>query len=165
MKQFRLYILLATFGILSACNVTKHVPDGQYLLDKVNLHTDVNEIPKTTLEDYLRQTPNVKVLNLFRLQLGIYNVAGKDSSSRWNKSWMRMGAAPVIYDEYLTYISAQQLQKVYENKGFVNAKVDTVITRKNKKISRQAALPKARLNTMITDNNLWFRVLRTAIRR
>ena len=135
MKQFRLYILLATFGILSACNVTKHVPDGQYLLDKVNLHTDVNEIPKTTLEDYLRQTPNVKVLNLFRLQLGIYNVAGKDSSSRWNKSWMRMGAAPVIYDEYLTYISAQQLQKVYENKGFVNAKVDTVITRKNKKIT------------------------------
>jgi len=55
MKQFRLYILLATFGILSACNVTKHVPEGQYLLDKVNLHTDVNEIPKTTLEDYLRR--------------------------------------------------------------------------------------------------------------
>lgn len=135
MKQFGFYIFLLTVLFLSACNITKHVPDGEYLLDKVNIHTDNNEISKTTLEEYLRQTPNPKVLNLFRLQLGIYNIAGKDTSSNWNKSWMRMGAAPIIYNDYLTQVSAQQLQKVFVNKGFVNAKVDTIIKKKDKKAS------------------------------
>lgn len=133
MKQTGFYIFLITVLALSACNITKHVPQGEYLLDKVNIHTDIKEISKTTLEEYLRQTPNPKVLNLFRLQLGIYNVAGKDTSSKWNKSWMRMGAAPVIYSEYLTQVSAQQLLKVYINKGFVNAKIDTIIRKKDKK--------------------------------
>ena len=135
MKQTGFYIFLFIIVALSACNITKHVPDGEYLLDQVNIHTDVKEISKTTLEEYLRQTPNPKVLNLFRLQLGIYNVAGKDTSSKWNKSWMRMGAAPVIYSEYMTQVSAQQLLKVYINKGFVNAKVDTIIRKKDKKVT------------------------------
>jgi len=133
MKQFNYYIILFTVILLSACNTTKHVPDGQYLLNKSRIHTDVKNIPRSDLEDYLRQTPNTKVLGVFPLQLGIYNIAGKDTSKRWNRNWMRIGDAPVIYDEYLTQMSAQQLQKVFVNKGYINAKVDTVVTKKKKK--------------------------------
>ncbi len=133
MKQFNYYIILFTVILLSACNTTKHVPDGQYLLSKSRIHTDVKNIPRSDLEDYLRQTPNTKVLGVFPLQLGIYNIAGKDTSKRWNRNWMRIGDAPVIYDEYLTQMSAQQLQKVFVNKGYINAKVDTVVTKKKKK--------------------------------
>lgn len=133
MKQFKYYLILFTVILLSACNATKHVPDGQYLLDKTTIHTDVKDIPKDELEDYLRQTPNTKVFGLLRMQLGIYNIAGKDTSSKWNKSFMRMGAEPVIYDENLTGMSASQLQKLFVNKGYINAKVDTVVVKKNKK--------------------------------
>jgi len=80
MKQFNYYIILFTVILLSACNTTKHVPDGQYLLNKSRIHTDVKNIPRSDLEDYLRQTPNTKVLGVFPLQLGIYNIAGKDTS-------------------------------------------------------------------------------------
>ena len=133
MKQFRLYMVLVTLGMLSACDVTKHVPEGQYLLDKVNLHTDINRNAKTTLEDYLRQTPNVKSFESVQTTTGHLQCCRKRQLSTGTKLDKGMGA-PVIYDEYLTYISAQQLQKVYENKGLWNAKVDTsVITRKNKK--------------------------------
>lgn len=133
MKQFKYYLILFTVILLSACNATKHVPDGQYLLNKVNIHTDVKDIPKDELEDYLRQTPNVKIFGTLGMQLGIYNIAGKDTSSKWNKSFMRMGAAPVIFDENLTAMSATQLQKLFVNKGYINARVDTVVARKNKK--------------------------------
>ena len=135
MKQFKYYLILFTVILLSACNATKHVPDGQYLLNKVNIHTDVKDIPRDELEDYLRQTPNVKVFGTLGMQLGIYNIAGKDTASKWNKSFMRMGAAPVIYDENLTGMSASQLQKLFANKGYINAKVDTVVVKKNKKAS------------------------------
>ena len=143
--KFYKYILIFAFILVGwSCNVTKHVPEGSYLLDKYTIHSDAKDISKSDLEDYLRQTPNSKVLGLFRMQLGIYNVAGKDTSSNWNKSWMRMGSAPVIYDDYLTARSANQLQKVFINKGYINATIDTVVTKKNKKAS---------VNYIITSND------------
>jgi len=65
MKQFNYYFILFTVILLSACNITKHVPDGQYLLNKSRIHTDVKNIPRSDLEDYLRQTPNTKYLEFF----------------------------------------------------------------------------------------------------
>lgn len=133
MKFYKFTIVFTIILFGWSCNITKHVPEGSYLLDKYSIRSDVKDISKGDLEDYLRQTPNSKVLGLFRLQLGIYNVAGKDTSSRWNRGWMRMGAAPVIYDDYLTAKSANQLQKVFINKGYINATIDTMVVRKNKR--------------------------------
>lgn len=135
MKFYKLFLLFILILFGWSCNVTKHVQEGSYLLDKYSIHSDVKDISKSDLEDYLRQTPNSKVLGLFRMQLGIYNLAGKDTSSKWNKSFMRMGAPPVIYDEYLTAKSADQLQRVFMNKGYINATIDTVVTKKNKRAS------------------------------
>ena len=116
-----------------SCNVTKHVPEGQHLLHKVHIQNDVKDIPVSELDDYLRQTPNSKVFGLFKMQLGIYNLAGKDTTRKINRLFMRLGDAPVLYDESQTTISAQQLQKVMVNKGYMNAKVTETVKLKNKK--------------------------------
>lgn len=127
------YLLLAFTIIISSCSPTRHVPDGKFLLSKNRIHINAKDIiPKNDLEGYLRQTPNSRVLTVFPMQLSIYNMAGMDSASTWNRLVKRIGEAPVIYDENLTRMSAQQLQMVMMNKGYINAKVQTTVTKKKK---------------------------------
>ncbi|MDD3078719.1 MAG: BamA/TamA family outer membrane protein [Paludibacter sp.] len=133
MSYRKLVLFFAVMLILSACNVTKHVPDGEYLLNQTRIHSDVNNISQSDLKEYLRQTPNARAFGLFRLQLGIYNLAGKDTASWINKSLKRMGSAPVIFNQNMTDISVQQLQKLYVNRGFINAQVESQVKLKKKK--------------------------------
>lgn len=127
--------------LLSACNTTKYVPDGEYLLDKFSIKTDTKEINKSELEEYLRQTPNAavfaSVFGGFRMQLGIYNWAPKDTTKKFNrflhKTFMKIGDPPVIYSSALTSISVQQLQRLIENKGYIHAKVESKVETKGKK--------------------------------
>jgi len=119
--------------LLTACNSTKFVTDGDFLLDKVKIVNDAKDISGRDLKEYLRQTPNASIFGLFRLQLGVYNLAGKDSTRKINKALKRVGDEPVIYNSSLTSISVQQLQRFVENKGYMHAKVQSKVTTKGKK--------------------------------
>ena len=55
-----LVLLFAISGITS-CNTTKYVPDGEYLLNKVHLKTDIKEYGTSELMPYVRQVPNSKM--------------------------------------------------------------------------------------------------------
>lgn len=109
-----------------ACNSTKHVPDGKLLLDnvKINVKDKNPEVHSTDLVNYLRQTENHKVLGGLKLQLAIYNMSGRDSSSWFNRWIQRVGAPPVLYDSALTAASASQLHTALKNKGYMNNEVD-----------------------------------------
>lgn len=138
-----IFLLLLLVALLPACNTTKFVPEGDYLLDKVTIHSDAKNIPKDILKGYLRQTPNPSVLGIFRLQLGIYNLAGTDSTKWVNRMLMGMGHGPVIYSPLLADISREQLQLYMNNKGYWNAYVQSNVVLENKK---------ARVNYVITSN-------------
>ncbi len=127
------YFLLVLILLMPACNSTKFVPDGEYLLDKVNIKTDTKDLSKSDLKEYLRQTPNTAVFGIFRMQLGIYNFAGKDTTKSINKFWHKIGNPPVIYNPSLTTLSTQQLQLQLENKGYINAKVYSDVSYNGKK--------------------------------
>jgi len=131
-------IIIATFALLWSCSGTKFVGEGEYLLDKVVIKPDIKEIPVSELNEYRRQTPNTNVLGLFRMQLGIYNLSPKDTSKRVNrflsKMFRNVGEPPVIYDPILTQLSAEQLQLLYRNRGFINVVVDTNLVYKAKKV-------------------------------
>lgn len=126
---FYLFILLITVS----CSTTKHVPEGEYLLDKVKINTEVSDISKDELSEYLRQKPNSRVFGVFRMQLGIYNLSGKDTAKWINKTLRKIGDEPVLLNPVQTKISMQQLTQLYKNKGYINAAVDTTITYKNRK--------------------------------
>lgn len=128
-------ILLISFlvVVLSGCNLTKKVPAGEYLLTKYHIKADVKDIPQDQLKDYLRQTPNSTLFGLGPLRLTFYNWAGADTTSWWNRMWVRVGEPPVIYSQSLTDMSVLQLQRLYQNKGYVKAKVTSDVKFKNRK--------------------------------
>ena len=104
--------------IMWACSSTRHVPQGKMLLDEVKIVVnDSASIKQADLVNYLRQTPNHKVLGFAKLQLGVYNLSGKDST-KWYNNWLRrLGQAPVIYDQDMTTASERQLTQAMINKG------------------------------------------------
>lgn len=136
-RHKHLYTATAAFGLLSlvcSCNSTRHVPEGEYLLDKVTLRIEKESAPdvsKEALEAYVRQQPNHKLLWKGRFRLGIYNLSGSDSTKWYNRLARNLGEAPVIYDSTLTTQSAQQLCRALVNLGYLHASVEADTTLDN----------------------------------
>jgi outer membrane protein assembly factor BamA len=133
MTQLKVYSLFIIMLIIVSCSTTKHVPNGEYLLDKVKINTEVNDISKDELSGYIRQKPNARVFGVFRMQLGIYNLSGNDTTKWINRTLRKIGDEPVLLNPVQTKITMQQLTQLYKNKGYINALVDTTITYINKK--------------------------------
>lgn len=137
-RIFTVRSLLATaITLLVSCNATKHVPQGQYLVNKVRIEVKDNpDIDKKEMRNYLRQTNNHEIFGGLKFQLAIYNMSGKDST-KWYNRWLRKaGQAPVIYDQSLTDASVEQLRQALANKGYLHAEVyaDTFRNEKKRKI-------------------------------
>lgn len=128
-------VLVAVFAVCG-CSSVKHVPQGQYLLDKVDIEVSGDRSVKPEeLVYFLRQTPNHKVLGFARLQLSTYSLSGRDST-RWYNKWLRrLGQPPVIYDSALTVASARQLRQALVNRGYMGASVsiDTIFNAKRRR--------------------------------
>ena len=58
--------------LITACNTTKFVPQGEYLLNKANIKVeDTKDVAAAELRTYLQQKPNTEILGFWKLQLGI----------------------------------------------------------------------------------------------
>ena len=120
---------------LVGCNLTKFVPEGQYLLNKAQVKVeDTKEIQTSNLSNYLQQKQNTEILGFWKLQLGIYNTASLDTTKWTSKNARRIGEPPVIFSPELTDRSILQLEKVMQNKGFFSATVDTMMKVEDKKV-------------------------------
>ena len=124
--KFAIIAVLAV--LLWACSPVKHVPDGQYLLDKVDIKIETDSGGHTIAEgadlvNFLRQQPNHKVLGFAKLQLATYSLSGKDTTKWYNRWLRRLGQPPVIYDSLLTELSARQLRQAVINRGFMSTQV------------------------------------------
>ena len=110
---------------LVSCSSTKHVPEGQLLLDKVNININdpQSNVETSQLYNYLRQNANHRVLGGLKLQLAFYNLSGKDPNNWFNKWIQRVGTPPVLYDSTLTLASADQLSTALRNRGFMKNSV------------------------------------------
>lgn len=132
----RLLVVVLMVAGLVACSSVKHVPQGKMLLDDVSITVEDNdEIKSTELVNFLRQTPNHKVLGFARLQLATYSLSGSDST-KWYNRWLRsLGRPPVIYDEDLTVASTRQLRQALVNRGYMEASVvaDTTLQPQRKR--------------------------------
>ena len=137
-RNTRLILMIIYITLIaSSCNVMKYVPEDQELLKKTKIKTDVPDITPDVLTDYLYQTPNNYFLGLWRMQLGFYSASGTDST-KWVNRWLRrIGEPPVIYDSLKTEYSAEELQKVMFNKGYLNAEVTTKVKHKKRQVSVQ----------------------------
>jgi hypothetical protein len=132
MKKY-LYCLFFLL-IAAACDVTKKVPEGSYLLNKVDIDSDVKGIGSSQLKPYLRQQPNTSIPILGKWKLHLYNIPDNDST--WmNRQLIKYGEPPVLYNEQLAVISAEQIRMHLSNKGYLNAEVDTNEVKTDKKVN------------------------------
>lgn len=127
-------LIIIVLVLLSACSTTKYVPDGSYLLDEVEIITDNKELKPSELSLYLRQKPNNKWFNLFKTQLHIYSLSGRDSTKWINKALRRVGDAPVIFSDLETRLTQDELKKSINNRGYMSASVDYSTKVKKKKL-------------------------------
>src|SRR5690554_7229480 len=124
--------LLLTLLILVSCDVTKKVSDGGYLLDKVDINSDIRGIGSSDLKPYLRQRPNSSIPIIGKWKLHMYNIPHNDST--WlNRQLLKYGEPPVLYNEQLAVVSAEQIRLHLNNKGYLNAEVDTTVVKEDKK--------------------------------
>jgi len=130
-------LTLTILPMLTGCHTTRHVGDGELLLDnaRIVVADTVNDRPVKSEEliNYLRQTPNHRVLGFLKLQLMTYDLSGHDSTKWYNKWLRRLGKPPVIYDQTLTAASANQLRLAMVNRGYMGAKVDVDTARRDTK--------------------------------
>jgi outer membrane protein assembly factor BamA len=118
-----LYLLL----FLCSCSLTRHIPEGQYLLDKVNLQMEDGGTDKTSLLPYIQQNPNNS-----KWGLKIYNLVNNDSN--FIKKFIRkIGEPPVIFNNNLVNLSVNELTIELVNRGYLNAGVSARIDTINKK--------------------------------
>ncbi len=151
----KLYFL--TFFILiflNSCNITKHVEENEYLLSKVKVKTRDNDLDKDELKNYLRQKPNRRILGL-KMPLGMYSLS-KRNKDNWIHNFLRKnGDPPVIYEEYLTRQTTEQLSLYLINKGYRNALVTDTVKIKGQKAT---VIYKIEANEPYTISNINYQI-------
>lgn len=113
------FLFLALVILFSACSVSKHVPEGEYILEKVEVKSDQPDFDASALSQYVRQKEKPKLFSLF-----------KNPFSR----------KPVIYDTLQARLSCQDLLTAMQNKGYMNAGVSLYTEKKDKHLKASYVL-------------------------
>ena len=134
-KKFSKYIVISTAALtMCGCSATRDIPEDSYMLDRVKVVADgkYSDISTSQLKKYVRQKANSRWFNAVKLPLGVYSLAGRDSS--WiNRTLRQMGEAPVVYDTLQAQLTCQDLQQALQNKGYLDAQVELFVDKKSRK--------------------------------
>ena len=132
MRAIKLAFWSCAFGILcSACSVTRHLSEGEYLVQQVKIRTD-HTVPKSEritaaeLEQYVRQTPNKHFLGT-NFYVWAYNLANPAKDNWWNNFKRKVGEEPVLLDMGLTERSADNLKTYMNSRGYYSSSVDYAV--------------------------------------
>jgi outer membrane protein assembly factor BamA len=111
------------------------VPEGSYLLDEVHISTDNRDVKPSALSPYIRQNANARLFSLFKTQLYIYDMSGRDSTRWINRMLRKIGDAPVIYDENEAERTRSEIRQAVRNMGYLAADVGYEEKTKRKKMN------------------------------
>ena len=134
----RKHLVFTALGmlLLASCSETKYVAEGELLLDKVKVKSDVKEgaINTTELKSYVRQRGNSRWFSLIKVPLYTYSLSGRDTTRWLNRTLRSIGEPPQIHDSLLTVQSAIRLRDNLQNLGYLRATVDVDQKTKGKKL-------------------------------
>lgn len=131
MRLLRRYLPIAAATLLTAvaCNVTRKIPQGEYLLTRVRIEEDKSTPRRERitadadgLESYVRQSPNKRILGL-NFYVWVYNSADPDKDNWWNNFKRKMGEAPVLLDMEQTLKSVRNLRTYLDTRGYFSSEV------------------------------------------
>ncbi|MBT3209011.1 MAG: BamA/TamA family outer membrane protein [Bacteroidetes bacterium] len=155
--------ILLIFAVMLSCKPTKHVPQHKFLLKNVKIECDNKDIDINELENYIKQKPNTRILNMFRFHLFIYNLSNSGKDRKWkNKFKNVIGEEPVIYEEYQTKKTLKQFKLYLKNRAYYNSTIDdtTIFKRKQATI-----LYRISANEPFKINKIEYKIQDTAIKK
>lgn len=134
--RIRIFIFLLLTALLASCSVTKFVPDGEYLLDKVEVKSDTNAlgVNPSEMRQLVRQRGNSRWFSAAKLPLATYSLSGRDTTKWFNRFLRSIGEPPQLYDSASTRASMDILQTQLQSMGYLRASVDVYNKIKGKKL-------------------------------
>ncbi len=120
---------------LASCSVTKYVPEGKLLLDRVTVKADGASagINAGRYRQYVGQKGNSRWFSAIKMPLATYSLSGRDSSKWINRTLKSMGEAPVVFDSLSTMRSCQDLANELRNEGWLRATADATVRLKSRR--------------------------------
>jgi outer membrane protein assembly factor BamA len=130
-QDYWILIILLLF-LITSCNPTKYVPEGESLLNENHINVNKEGVKKSDLVPYVKQTPNKRIFGS-RFYLGLYNLSNINKE-KWPHNWLRnIGEEPVIYDSDAKNKTKEQIKSYVASKGYFDGHVtDTVVTANRK---------------------------------
>lgn len=124
-----LFLIVAALAVVS-CSTTRVLADGEFRLKK-NVIEVVNDksFNSNELQSYIRQKPNS-----WNPLLCVYNWSGKNGDSAFGRFFRKIGEAPVVYDNSLLEVSAENIENHLEFLGYYGSMVETDVEVHRKKI-------------------------------
>ncbi len=123
-----IFLLLVAISV-AACSVTRKLPEGSYLLTRVDIEAD-ESVPRSEritderdgLKKHVRQTPNKRFLGM-NFYVWIYEHANPNKDNWWNNLKRKVGEAPVLLNPELTQKSIQNLETYMLTRGYFSSSV------------------------------------------
>jgi outer membrane translocation and assembly module TamA len=131
-RKHKVLKLIAFTGVmfLLSCSPVRFVPEDKYLISKVQVEVDNQNINKETAKSLIKHKENYKILGFLKFHLWLYNLSSKKKTEDWLK---RIGEPPQIYDEDLSKRDEDQVRQYAYSKGYFRASVSSNIKVKEKK--------------------------------
>lgn len=134
-------VTLVAVAFTVGCNVTRSLPEGEYLLSRVAFEPD-RSVPREeritadrdNIEGYVRQSPNKRIFGI-DFYVWWYQHANPEKDNWWNNFKRKIGEEPVLLDSTLTAKSIQNLTTYLQTKGYFSSTVrcDVDTTRRKRR--------------------------------
>ncbi len=132
-KTIIIFIVLLS---VQSCRISRHIPENEFLLNKVHVVVDDKRIDADDLEPYVQQESNRRILYFMRFHLWVYNIFKPKNKDKglFNYIATVVGEKPVVYDRFLAGKTKRQFEQYLKNRGYYNARVKDSIDRNGKKL-------------------------------
>ena len=125
---------MGMLALVSACSVTKFVPENEHMLVGVKVKSADKSFDSGSLQPYVRQTGNARWFSVFKVPLGVYSLAGRDSTKWLNRTLKNIGEAPAIFDSLQARYSCEDLTTAMRNMGYLHAYTNLQTKTKGKRL-------------------------------
>ena len=129
----RFLLIFLLIPLLAGCSAVRFLPEERLMLSRVHLTSNNPQVAPADYRSYVRQEANSRWLSTLKVPLGIYCLSGTDERNVLNRLMHRIGEAPVVYNDTLTGYSSAALRMALQNKGYLQARVDTTLTHKGRR--------------------------------
>ena len=123
LKKSLLFLFILSALAFTACNPTRHIPEGKFLLDRNEIIPDSNLLAKEKFESLIREKPNRKLVGFIRFHLWLYNIGKSGKDTKFKTGLRNIGEEPVILDSVAIEKTLEQFKLFVNKNGFYNGVV------------------------------------------